>query len=300
VVRTVIAGLTLADRRIVILGQEESAMHESESGMARLFAVRVDDEDWSETRSLSGAGPEDNVFVVDRATGQVAFGDGTHGRRPSSDSVVTVTYRDGGGVEGDAQVSITTRWPTSDRRYLVVLSSAGFRISGAGGNLECFAGAKRLRYFFGQVLSVDDFREEQQYLIGRRHLHNLALHGWGVATGMSVTVSDDTSSQSVVIEPGLALDRHGREIELAAPVAVQLAIPGCSQYVIVEYAEKETDPVPSLADGALMAASRIEEGASIGLSHEAPTDDGVALARLVSDSMRWRVDSTFEPPKCRR
>jgi len=270
-----------------------------ESDTAQLFAVRVDDEEWREARSLSEAGPEDNVFVVDRSTGQVVFGDGTHGRRPSDNAVVTVTYRDGGGVEGDAQVSITTRWPPSDRRYLVALSSVGFRISKAGGNIECFAGAKRLRYFTGQVLSIDDFREEQQYLIGRRHLHNRALHGWGVATGMSVTVSDDTSSQSLVVEPGLALDPHGREIELAAPVAVVLGIPGCSQYVIVEYAERETDPVPSPTEGTLMAASRIEEGAAIRLSHEAPTDDGVALARLVSDSTRWKVDSAFEPPKCR-
>jgi len=273
-------------------------MHRSDP--AGVFAVRVDNEEWKETLSLSEAGPEDNVFVVDRATGQVMFGDGTHGRRPPVDAVVTVTYRDGAGVEGDAQVSITTRWPTSDRCYLVAFSSVGFRIIRAGGNVESFTGAKRLRYFTGQLLSADDFRDEQQYHLGRRHLHNRALHGWGVATGMSVTVSDDTSSQSVVVDPGLALDRHGREIELAAPVAVRLGIPGCSQYVIVEYAEKETDPVPSLTEGTLMAASRIEEGASIRLSHEAPTDDGVALARLVSDSTRWKLDSAFEPPKCRR
>jgi hypothetical protein len=41
-----------------------------ESDTAGLFAVRVDDEEWREARSLSEAGPEDNVFVVDRSTGQ--------------------------------------------------------------------------------------------------------------------------------------------------------------------------------------------------------------------------------------
>lgn len=272
-------------------------MHDSDT--TQLFAVHVDDEEWRETRSLSEAGPEDHVFVVDRSTGQVMFGDGTHGRRPSGEAIVTVAYRDGGGVEGNAQVSITTRWPTSDRCYLVTLSSSGFRITRAGGNVDSFAGVKRLRYFTGKVLNVDDFREEQQYLMGRRHLHNLALHGWGVATGMSVSVSDDTTSQSIVVEPGLALDPRGREIELAVPVVVQLGTTGCLQYVIVEYAERETDFVPSLAEGTSMVASRIEEGASVRLSHEAPTDDGVALARLVSDSTRWTIDSAFEPRKCR-
>ena len=116
---------------------------------------------------------------------------------------------------------------------------------------------------------------------------------------MSVSVSDDTTSQSIVVEPGLALDPRGREIELAVPVVVQLGTTGCLQYVIVEYAERETDFVPSLAEGTSMVASRIEEGASVRLSHEAPTDDGVALARLVSDSTRWTIDSAFEPRKCR-
>jgi hypothetical protein len=271
-------------------------MHETDS--AGVFAVRVDDEEWREIRSLSGAGPEDNVFVVNRSTGQVVFGDGTHGRRPSGDSVVTVTYRDGGGAAGDAHVSITTRWPPTETGYLVALSSAGVRVSRAGSNVECFAGAKRLRYFAGQLLNANDFREEQRYFIRRRHSHNLALHGSGVVTGLSVTVSGDTSSPSLVVEPGLALDPHGREIELAAPVAVQLGNPGCPHYVIIEYAERETDPVPSLMEGTLMA-SRIEEGASIRLSHEAPTTDGIALARLVSDSTGWKVDSAFNARKCR-
>jgi hypothetical protein len=271
-------------------------MHESDS--AGVFVVRVDDEEWRETRSLSEVGPEDNVFVVNHSTGQVVFGDGMHGRCPSGDAVVTVSYRDGDGAAGDAHFSITTRWPPTASGYLVALSPAGVCVSRAGGNVECFAGAKRLRYFAGQVLSAEDFREEQQYLIRRRHSHNLALHGSGVVTGLSVSVSGDTSSPSVVVEPGLALDPRGREVELAAPVAVQLGKPGCSHYVIIEYAERETDPVPSLTEGTLMA-SRIEEGATIRLSHEAPIDHGIALARLVSDSTGWKVDSAFKQRKCR-
>ena len=271
-------------------------MYRSDS--AGVFAVRVDDDEWKETRSLGEAGPEDNVFVVDRSTGQVVFGDGTHGRRPSVDAVVTVSYRDGGGAAKGSHVSITTRWPPTKIGYRVALSPTGIGISKAVGDIECFAGTKRVHYFAGQVLSADDFRAEQQYLIRRRLVHNLALHGSGVVTGMSVTVSGGPSSPSLVVEPGLALDPHGREIELAVPVTVQLGNPGCSHYVIIEYVEKETDLIPLLPEGTPMA-SRIEEGALIRLSSGIPTDDGIALARVVSDSTGWKVDSTFKPSKCR-
>jgi len=265
---------------------------------APLFEVRVDDEEWKETRSLSEAAPTADVFTVNPSTGQMEFGDGTHGRRPPDGSVVTVSYREGSGAAGNTCVSITTRWPPQDSRYVVALSAAGVRIGGIGGSVERFAGAKRLTYFDGQFLSAEDFRDEQRYLIGRRHLHNRALHGWGVVFGLSVTVSEDVTSPSLVVGPGLAIDRHGREIELDTLVPLPVGNPGCPQYVIVEYAERETDPVTTLANAPGAVASRIEEGVSIRLSRDTLTD-GVPLARLVPDSTGWKIDTTFEPSKCR-
>ena len=100
-----------------------------ECDSARRFTVCVDDEEWTETRSLSEAAPDVNVFVVDRSTGRVMFGDGSQGRRPSDDAVVTVFYREGGGATRNSYVSITTRWPPRDGRYLVELSSGGVRIN---------------------------------------------------------------------------------------------------------------------------------------------------------------------------
>lgn len=267
------------------------------SDSVKIFAVRVEGQEWREVISLNDAGPEDGVFAVDLSRGQVVFGDGVHGRRPSGGAAVTVTYRGAGAAE-DAQVSITARWPPKDSAYLVAVSPSGVRVTGGGGGIDSFSGVKRVRYFFGQLLTADDFRQEQQYLIRRRHLHNLALHGSGVVTGMSVTVSGSTSSPSIVVEPGLALDQHGREIELGAPVTVQLGNPGPSYYVVIEYAERETDPVPVPPEGTLMA-SRIDEGATVRLSHEAPVGDGIVLARLQSDSTVWKIDSEFKPYKCR-
>src|ERR1700730_14740493 len=258
------------------------------------FAVRVDNEEWGEVQSLAQAGPEDRVFAVD-STGTVVFGDGISGQRPSAGATVTVSYRQGGAL-GNVQVSITTARPPKGGRYLIALKSAGVRISGAT-IVECFAGNKRIRYFAGQLLTAADFQEEQQYLIRMRHRQNQALHASGVVQGLAVAVSTDASA--IVIEPGLAIDRKGRELELPASVVLKIGNQNGPRYVIAEYTERETDPVPSPTDSGRTTASRIEEGLSIRLSAEETSDDGVVLARLVLDSTGWKTDSAFDSSRGR-
>jgi hypothetical protein len=146
-------------------------------------------------------------------------------------------------------------------------------------------------------LSANDLEDEQQYLLRMRYRHNRLLHGLGIVTGLAVTVAAETSPPSVVVEPGLALDRTGREIELSAPVVVEITDPDCSRYVIVEYVERDVGPAPSAGGGAEGVASRIEEGASIRLSADDFSTDGIAIARLVRDPAGWRTDRTFEPTR---
>ena len=38
---------------------------------------------------------------------------------------------------------------------------------------------KRVKYSLGLVLGVDEFEQEQHYLLGRGRQHNRALHGYG-------------------------------------------------------------------------------------------------------------------------
>jgi hypothetical protein len=102
----------------------------------RRLTVDVDGERWEETKSLSEATAGDKVFVVDDATGHLAFGDGRHGRQPPQNAVVTVSYRDGGGAEGNTMVSIATRWPPAERRYLVAVSSSGIGVRALSGGTE--------------------------------------------------------------------------------------------------------------------------------------------------------------------
>jgi hypothetical protein len=269
-----------------------------ETDHGKSFAVWVDDQEWTRVRSLDDTGPDDTVFVVD-STGTVTFGDGTHGRRPSSQSAVTVSHTRGGGGAGNVQVSITTPWPPPEVRYAVALAAdrVGINPGDVAATVERLSGDKRPRYFNGQLLNAADFELEQHYLIRKRHLHNRALHGSGVVTGLAVTVA--TASGAIVIEAGLALDRQGRELELRDPVALEIGAPDGSCYVIMEYTERETDPVILPADTTQTVASRVEEGIVILVSADEVADDGIALARLVSDSDGWKIDEAFAPPRCR-
>lgn len=72
---------------------------------------------WQEVDSLAGFGPDDRVFVVDYATGEVTFGDGVNGAAvpPGFRNVRAVRYRIGGGSVGAARAgavnSVVTALP---------------------------------------------------------------------------------------------------------------------------------------------------------------------------------------------
>lgn len=258
------------------------------------LTVRVDGARWREVSSLDLAGPDDTVFVVNRS-GDVTFGDGQHGRRPPQEARVTASYREGGGQRGNVCVSVHTPWPPPVQRYAVALSrSPGLRVMPTGVRTEQFAGEKRLRYFEGGLLSAADLRDEQEYHLRKRRLHNRALHGTGIVAGLEVHVQAETALPAVTVEPGLALDPAGREVLLAAPLTVEIGDGPSCRFVAVEYAERDTDPV-SGPDPDAVIPSRIEEGAAVRLVDDAEASDGVIVGRLVFDSAGWAVDPAFEP-----
>jgi hypothetical protein len=73
----------------------------------------------------------------------------------------------------------------------------------------------RNRYFYGKMLDVFHLDLEQCYLNEKRWLLNQRIVGYGVVCGLDVALSQD--NKSVIVQPGLALDRCGREIIVAAP-----------------------------------------------------------------------------------
>ena len=161
---------------------------------------------------------------------------------------------------------------------------------------EADAGLKRVRYFPGQLLSADDFTAEQEYLREKRKLSNRLLLGYGVVSGLGVSVGPST----VKVSPGLAVDRHGNEVIVGCPVEVALPTGGKAVLLSLEYRETETDPVPA---GSGMEASRIEEGCQL-IFVAAPSAAGIPIAKLVRRARRWSIEKRFRvrlaKPEARR
>src|SRR5260370_5570193 len=84
--------------------------------------------------------------------------------------------------------------------------------------------SERLNYFQGQFLTQELFELEQRYHREKRLQHNALLHGVGTVCGLKVSEHPrpERRDRFVVIEPGLALDKYGREIWVPKPVYVSL------------------------------------------------------------------------------
>ncbi|MGW0584961.1 hypothetical protein ACWD25_55860, partial [Streptomyces sp. NPDC002920] len=83
------------------------------------------------------------------------------------------------------------------------------------------AGRRRLTYFHGQLLSAQDLRQEQEQFLARLRLHNLALHGYGVAYGLwtrpvPAPAGDcpgpGRAAPWLEVTDGVAVDRNGDEV----------------------------------------------------------------------------------------
>ena len=165
---------------------------------------------------------------------------------------------------------------------------------------------KRVRYSLGQVLSIDDFTAEQEYFLEKQRRHNRTLHGAGVVFGLEVSRQKD----SVVVQPGLALDCRGEEISIRDPVESAFPQAGEKAYILLSYAEKITDPVPGAEED--LQFSRIEESFRVAFEPHDPTAKhkwrkaslvpcenvhGIPLAKLFFNRGRWRIDRRFRRPQ---
>ncbi|HUS12419.1 MAG TPA: hypothetical protein VMZ30_18270 [Pyrinomonadaceae bacterium] len=73
----------------------------------------------------------------------------------------------------------------------------------------------RNRYFYGKLLDVQQLELEQEYFNAKRWLLNRLVTGPGVVCGLRVELTDDR--ESVIVRPGLAIDRCGHEILVTGP-----------------------------------------------------------------------------------
>jgi hypothetical protein len=164
---------------------------------------------------------------------------------------------------------------------------------------EAYRTPLRVRYFYGQLLTAQDFQDEQQYHLEKQRLHNRLLHGAGIVKGLEVGGVEGTTVQ---VRPGLALDSHGREIIVPDPHRTDAAQPtnegGQPEgdridkgVVSLRAAYREMD----VSAGEENRLSRTAEAYCLIVSPDSPvgSDSGVVLAtiRVDGDSIEvLRVD----------
>jgi len=166
---------------------------------------------------------------------------------------------------------------------------------------------KRPRFFDGKFLAAADFAREQQYHIEKHKLHNRALHGFGMVSGLKVTVNGG----EVIVAPGMAIDCEGNELVVADEQT--LAVTGLgdlrSAYLGLRYVEKCVDPVP-VANGDL-EHSHIQESFELAFAGENSNrghrhargrwlpcgkSHALTIAKLKATTHGWRVERGYRPP----
>ena len=169
-------------------------------------------------------------------------------------------------------------------------------------NIEIPSRLKRVNTFNGQLLTPVDFKTEQEYYIKRMKLHNLIFHSSGIVSGLGVSITKDTPPK-VMVSPGLAIDPYGNFIILPKAELAPFPEKGSLVYIIIYWAERETDfvPMPTGGDDVETVALRIEEYAIFKCEpkQSSSSQNGIALARLKKIRGKWKLDKQFKVRQCR-
>jgi hypothetical protein len=138
---------------------------------------------------------------------------------------------------------------------------------------------KRMNYFTHQLLHEQDFKDEQTYHVEMRRRHNRIFHSWGVVEGLEVRQHGE---HEITIDPGMALDRSGREIILFESATRDLSSfsHNSDAYITIGYLD-QMDEVDHLSAGGIEGYTRITETAEIHeRRHDHLDEDALVLARV--------------------
>jgi hypothetical protein len=152
----------------------------------------------------------------------------------------------------------------------------------------------RISWRDGQVLASRDLKAELQNEERYRKLHNRYLHGaWGIAFGLQVNLSPDGSR--VIVSPGYAIDKRGRDL-LLAEIFMVVAPPVDGRFVLAASHDESTACPPSLPDADFCpGVDTRRERAAIAWMEEDEIDFGIhvplARASFASSKVQGDLDS---------
>lgn len=170
-----------------------------------------------------------------------------------------------------------------------------------GDNREEF---RRINFFRGFLTTEDDWNDAEAYHVGKRQLHNQAMHGPGVVPhvgeGLRV-VARGKGELAVEVRPGYALDGSGHDIVLPEAVVKTFApsdfekLPA-TVFVVLKYIEEPTHFIKYRQYPDYKGHRRIAERARVDLQVREPeADTELELARLVLTPDARRVTDARDP-----
>jgi len=153
---------------------------------------------------------------------------------------------------------------------------------------------KRVRYFSNQLLTAEDFNDEQSYYRHKQRLRNILILGRGVVSGLRVSVPPGKGG--VEVTPGIAIDPAGNEIIVPETQMLQFPTGVRSALLTIRYFEAPADPVPVSAVEGGVEATRIEEGFIFEYVPKEKDDknNSVTIAKLCLRCGTWRVDRSCQ------
>lgn len=170
---------------------------------------------------------------------------------------------------------------------------------------------KRPRFFSGKLVTAEDLKLEQQYFREKLKRHNRTLHGFGIVSGLKVTVN----SGQIVVQPGLALDCEGNElaIETAQAIIPVTTVDRQTAYLNVRYVEECADFAPNAAaQKAPGLTAIVSEGFELAVGPEnfnrghrhlrarwlaCGQPHALTVAKLRHSRHGWRVDRAYRAPQ---
>lgn len=153
---------------------------------------------------------------------------------------------------------------------------------------------KRVNPFQGLLIDIDVWRDAHNYHRNQQRLHNLALHGPGIATGLEVT-ANQPPDLSVRVHPGIGIDSEGNVIIVSKPDTYKLQSPGKGKiYLIVQFREIPGGPNQPPEGGQptrILEVYRIQERDSL------PEESYLELARIDFDPDKPAITEAVVPSK---
>src|SRR5829696_2153448 len=150
---------------------------------------------------------------------------------------------------------------------------------------------KRVNPFMGLMIDAQTWGDSHDYHRLAGQVHSLAMHGWGIVTGLEVDATTP-AERAVWIRPGVAIDPEGRMIIVAQPFRYQITTQVAGlMYLVLMFREIPTQPAISIEDGS-EKPSRLLEAYAIYERDRLPDQPHVELARvLLTDGKKALKDA---------